>query len=100
MNTLWQYIQDLSWLGSFLGGLADLSIFWVTFLAIRGFTYKTVRLSVGSFRIRRKDCNVKNVTNLVSLHFYDGGIVPDPVRKEILEKTSPSIKEPTKKQAV
>ena len=97
MSTLWQYIQDLSWFGSILGGLADLSIIWVAFLAVKGYTYKTVCLSVGSFKMKRKDCNVQNVTNLVSLYYYDGGIVPDNVRKEILEKTSPNIKELNKK---
>ena len=98
MSTLWQYIQELSWLGSFLGGLADLSIIWVAFLAIKGFNYKTVQLSVGSFKVRCKDCNVQNVTNLVSLLFFEGGLVPDAVRKEILEKTSPNVKEIIKKQ--
>lgn len=93
MNTLWHYIQELSWFGNFMRGLANLSIIWVAFLTIRGYTYKIVRLSIGSFKIKRKDCNVQNVTNLVSLHFYNGGTVPDNVRMEILEKTSPKIKE-------
>ncbi len=100
MNTLWQIIQDLSWLGSFLEGLANLSIIWVTFIFVKGFTYKTVTLSVGSFKMRRKDCDVQNVTNLVSLHFFNGGHVPDEVRKEILEKTSPKVNELKKVQAV
>lgn len=97
MSTLWQYIQELSWFGSFMRGLADLSIIWVAYLTVRGYTYKTVSLSIGSFRVRRKDCTVQNVTNLVSLHYFGGGTVPDPVRKEILEETSPTIKEITKK---
>ena len=93
METLWQYIQELSWFGSFLRGLADLSIIWVACLTVNGFTYKTIQLSVGQFKVKRKDCNVQNVTNLVSLHFFNGGTVPDAVREEILEKTSPKVKD-------
>lgn len=93
MSTIWQYIQELSGFGSFLEGLANLSIIWVAFITVRGFTYKTVTLSIGSFKVRRKDCNVQNVTNLVSMLFYAGGVVPDSVRKEILEKTTPKFKE-------
>ena len=91
MSTIWQFIQELSWFGNLLRGLADLSIIWVAFIIVRGLTYKTINLNIGTLRVRRKDCNVQIVTNLVSLHFYDGGIVPDIVRKEILEKTSPKV---------
>ncbi len=96
MSTLWQYIQELSWLGNFLRGFADLSIIWIAYLTVRGNTYKTVNLSVGSFKVKRKDFNVQIITNLVSLHYYNGGMVPDQVRKEILEKTSPKVKNITK----
>jgi hypothetical protein len=36
---------------------------------------------------------VQSVTNVVSLKYYDGGLVPDEVRKEILKVTCPKIKE-------
>ena len=93
MSTLWHFIQELSGFGNFIQGIADISIIWVAYLTIKGFKYKTVNLSVGSFKVRRKDCNVQNVTNLVSMLFYDGGVVLDSVRKEILEQTSPKYKE-------
>ncbi len=97
MNTIWQFVQDISWFGNLLRGIADISIIWVAFLAVKGSTYKTVSLSVGNFRIRRRDCNVQNVTNLVSMLFFDGGTVPDLVRKEIIEKTAPKVKNITRK---
>ena len=55
--------------------------------------YKKIELSCGSFKVSRNYFDVQNITNLVSLHFYDGGLVPPEVRKEILEKTSPKIKD-------
>ena len=56
-------------------------------------SYKTICLSVGSFRIRRKDFNVQAVTNIVSKCFYDGGHIPDNVRAEIINITAPKVKD-------
>lgn len=52
----------------------------------------TVRLSIGSFKIRKKYYDVQNITNIVSANFYDGGQVPADVRKEIIELTCPKIR--------
>lgn len=55
--------------------------------------YRKIELSCGSFKVKRKHFDVQNVTNIVSLYFYDGGQVPAEIRKEILLKTTPQIKD-------
>lgn len=92
MNSFMQFIHQISDFGSLLEGLVNVSIVWIAFVYIRDLTYKRVDLSIGSFKVRRKDYNVQNITNLVSLHYYDGGMIPDEIRGEILRKTSPKIK--------
>ena len=57
------------------------------------YRYRDVRLSIGSFRVRNKHFTVQNVTNIVSATFYDGGHVPEDIRKEILLLTIPKIKD-------
>ena len=59
---------------------------------MRDWLPKKVDLSIGSFIVRKKYYNVQNVTNIVSAQFYNGGIVPDSVRREIIIKTSPKVK--------
>jgi hypothetical protein len=73
--------------------LANLSIFYVSYINIQKLFWKKVELSCGSFKIRQKHFTVQNVTNVVSLKYYDGGLVPNEVRKEILKVTCPKIKE-------
>lgn len=53
---------------------------------------KKIELSIGSFTIARKHFDVQNITNIVSCKFYDGGLVPNDVRKEILNLTCPKVK--------
>lgn len=55
--------------------------------------YKKIELSCGSFSVNRKNYDVQNITNIVSLYFYDSAKIPDNVRKEILEKTVPKVKD-------
>lgn len=73
--------------------LVNIAVFSLILRFWKNFWYKKIELSCGSFQVKRKYYDVQNITNLVSLHFYDGGIVPPEVRKEILEKTSPKIKD-------
>lgn len=87
MNSFFQYIQQLSDIGSLIEGVANISMIYVAFEFFRGYFKRTVKLSVGSFKVRRKDFNVQNITNLASLYFFDGGIVSDEVRSEILSQT-------------
>lgn len=70
----------------------NLSILCIVYVLARGYFYRKVRLSVGSFRIRRKDFTVQNITNIVSMKFYNGGEIPAAVRKEILTVTCPYAK--------
>lgn len=59
---------------------------------IREWTPKQVKLSIGSFSIKRKYFDVQNITNIVSAKFYDGGQIPPEIRREIIELTCPKIK--------
>lgn len=86
--------EPLSSIGDVFRGLFGLTSMYGVFRVVGDlFSYKTIRLSVGSFKMKRKDINVQNLTNVVSANFYDGGKVPDNIRKEIIEFTTPKIKE-------
>ncbi len=93
MNSFMQLIKQISDFGSLLEGLANISIIWMAILFIRDWTFKKVDLSIGSFKVRRREYNVQNITNMVSLHFYDGGEIPPEIRREILLKTTPKAKD-------
>lgn len=67
--------------------LANIAIFYVFYTNIRKLFWRKVELSCGSFRIRQMHFTVQNVTNVVSLKYYNGGIVLDEVRKEMLKAT-------------
>jgi len=69
----------------------NLSILCIVYVLARGYFYKKVNLSIGSFKIKRKDFTVQNITNIVSMQFYNGGDVPANVRKEILLVTCPKV---------
>lgn len=58
---------------------------------LRDWTTRKVVLSVGEFTIRRKYYDVQNITNIVSAKFYQGGKIPDNIRREIIEITCPNI---------
>lgn len=58
---------------------------------IRDWMPKTVKLSIGSFTIKRKYFDVQNITNIVSAYYFNGGQVPSDIRKEIIELTCPTI---------
>lgn len=70
----------------------NLSILCIMFVLVRGYFYRKVQLSIGSFKIRRKDFTVQSITNIVSMKFYNGGEVPANIRKEILAATCPDVK--------
>jgi hypothetical protein len=48
-----------------------------------------LEFSFGSVKVKRKDINSSNLTNIVSQYFYNGGNVPDKIRAEIMAKTNP-----------
>lgn len=70
----------------------NLSILCIVFFLVRGYFYQKVNLSVGTFKIRKRDFSVQNITNIVSMKFYNGGEVPANIRKEILLVTCPDVK--------
>ena len=72
--------------------IANILLVVVAYQVIRSNMYKTVTLSIGSFKIKRRDYNVQNVTNVVSLRYYSGGQIPADVRGEIIKVTLPKIK--------
>jgi hypothetical protein len=57
--------------------LANFAIFFVFYNNVKNLIWKEVKLSCGTFKIRQKYFTVQNVTNVVSLKFYNGGTVPD-----------------------
>ena len=72
--------------------IANILLVVVAYQIIRSNMYKTVTLTVGSFKIKRRDFNVQNVTNVVSLKYYNGGQIPAEIRSEIIMVTLPKIK--------
>ena len=48
-----------------------------------------LEFSFGSVKVKRKDINSSNLTNIVSQYFFNGGTVPDKIRAEIMTKTNP-----------
>lgn len=89
----------LEWFNSYVvfisavRAMANIAIFYVFYTDIRNQFWKKVELSCGSFKIRQKHFTVQNVTNVVSLRYYGGRVVPDDIRKEILKVTCPKVKE-------
>lgn len=74
---------------------AVISVLTFVYVTVGGiiFKKKVVLHSVGttpvSFKVRRKNFNVQQLTNIVSVLYYQGGILPPEVRKEIIMMTAP-----------
>lgn len=97
MGNFWDTV--INWFDSYVvfistvRAMANIAIFYVFYTDVRKLFWRKVELSCGTFKIRQKHFTVQNVTNVVSLRYYGGGLVPDDVRKEILKATCPKIKE-------
>lgn len=97
MGNFWDTV--INWFDSYVvfisavRAMANIAIFYVFYTDVRKLFWRKVELSCGTFKIRQKHFTVQNVTNVVSLRYYGGGLVPDDVRKEILKVTCPKIKE-------
>ena len=97
MGNFWDTV--INWFDSYVvfisavRAMANIAIFYVFYTDVRKLFWRKVELSCGSFKIRQKHFTVQNVTNVVSLRYYGGGLVPDDVRKEILKATCPKVKE-------
>jgi len=99
MENFLNYMREVASIGDLIGALGGYVSLYALYVYIKDWMYKKVDLSIGSFVVRKKDYNVQNVTNIVSAQFYEGGTVPDNVRKEIILLTSPKVKNVTTKNA-
>lgn len=97
MEELTNYMQEVVSVGDLIGALTGYVSLYALYVFIKDWLPMKVDLTIGSFVVRRKHFNVQNVTNIVSAQFYDGGIVPDSVRREIILLTSPKVKNITVK---
>lgn len=96
-TTISLIIDTAKYIGYVIGGCT--SLYGVAALIYNHFWNKTVNLSIGSFKVKKKFHTVQNLTNIVSAHFYDGGTVPPEIRREILLLTCPDINDLEKKDA-
>lgn len=88
-----EFLTPLSAIGYIAKGLFGLtSIYGLVRFIQDLFSYKTINLSIGSFKIERKHINASNLTNIVSAYFYDGGTIPNEIRREIINLTMPKIR--------
>lgn len=99
MENFLNYMREVASIGDLIGALGGYVSLYALYVYIKDWMYKKVDLSIGSFVVRKKNYNVQNVTNIVSAQFYEGGTVPDNVRKEIILLTSPKVKNVTTKNA-
>lgn len=97
MDSILNYFRELATIGDLIQGLTAYISLYAVYVFFTDWMPKKIELSIGSFVIRKKYYNVQNVTNIVSVHFYQGGTVPDAVRKEILLLTIPKVKKLTTK---
>lgn len=73
--------------------VANLILSYAAYKWYKGEQWAEVKLSIGSFRVKRKHMDLPTLTAIVSQTFYEGGWLPDGIRKELLVITTPSIKE-------
>lgn len=92
MHQIWDYAQLVALIVDVVKGCWGITALYGIYSFVRKYTYKRVNLSIGSFEVKRKDFNVRNLTNIVSANFYNGDTIPADVRKEIILITSPKVK--------
>jgi len=97
MEDLLDFMQEVASIGDIIKGVAGILSISAIYMAITDWLPK---LSIGSFVVRKKYYNVQNVTNIVSAQFYEGGTVPDNVRKEIILLTSPKVRNVMKNKEI
>lgn len=73
--------------------VANLCLVGVVWQHIDQSRYMTITFSLGSFRMRKKDVTLPNVTGIVSQTYFGGGWLPDSIRQEILLITNPSVRD-------
>lgn len=73
--------------------VANLILIVAAWRWIRSQQRVTITLSIGSFRVARKHCNLPTLTAITSQIFFKGGWLPDAIRHELLMITTPEIRE-------
>lgn len=58
-----------------------------------GYRLVSVRLSVGTFKVRKKDLELATLTAIVSETFFAGAWLPANVRAELIALTTPKAKD-------
>lgn len=92
LETIWELMQQGALVGDVVRSCFGISAMYGVISFIHNHLYKTVKLSIGSFKVKYKDYNVQNITNIVSANFYEGDQVPPSIRKEIILLTCPKVK--------
>lgn len=94
MEDILNELSAIAELGYLIKGIAGLfSLYGVGRFIYDFLWYNTVKLSVGSFKVKHKNYNYQDVTNIVSTLFYNGGRIDESVRREILEQLNPKVKD-------
>lgn len=92
MEDILNELSAIAELGYLIKGIAGLfSLYGVGRFIYDFLWYNTVKLSVGSFKVKHKNYNYQDVTNIVSTLFYNGGRIDESVRREILEQLNPKV---------
>lgn len=82
----WEYISNFASVLETFSNLALIGIVGNYFWRRRRVT---VTLSCGTVRIRKCDLNASNLTNAVSLKFFNGEQLPANVRSEVIKASLP-----------
>lgn len=73
--------------------IANLIFSYAAYRWVKGEMWVEIKLSIGTFRVKRKHTDLPTLTAIVSQTFYEGGWLKDDIRKELLVITTPRIKE-------
>lgn len=94
MEEILNELSAIAELGNIIKSLAGIfSLYGLGRFVYDCLWYNTVKLSIGSFKVKHKNYNYQDVTNLVSTLFYNGGRIDESVRREILEQLNPKVKD-------
>ena len=95
LQNIIDFINSYNYIFVIVSFVADWSVFFIAYNKIRSLKKLKIELPCGTFKIRVRDCNASNLTNLTSKLFYNGGNVPDDIRKKLIDYTAPLASEVT-----
>lgn len=73
--------------------VGNLLLIFATYKWADGYRLVSVRLSVGTFKVRKKDLELATLTAIVSETFFAGAWLPANVRAELIALTTPKAKD-------